>query len=242
MGKGVNNSVFKVIVKGSEVYLAGDFTRVEGSTIAMFVARWDGSRWVDMNGGTNQPVYDMALSNGEVYIGGMFTLAGQTQANGVARWDGRAWAPLGRGVGLNLTTGIVYALAPSDSGVFVGGDFTSAGGKASYYFGRWQRRPDVISAVDHHAPRPSAPSAGLEVVPHPVGDHATLRLQLPASGATMVDLYDARGLHLGTVHSGWLDAGSTTIALPVERLASGLYHLVVTQGGTVSSTNLLVGR
>ncbi|MBK6775068.1 MAG: hypothetical protein IPG74_04190 [Flavobacteriales bacterium] len=40
------------------------------------IARWDGIQWSAMDGGMNDRVYCMTLHNGELYAGGLFTIAG----------------------------------------------------------------------------------------------------------------------------------------------------------------------
>jgi len=76
--------------------------------------------------------------NGDVYVGGDFTMAINSSgnyfpANHIARWDGSGWSALGSGVNNS-----VNALAVSRQGVvFVGGAFTSAGATAATSVARW---------------------------------------------------------------------------------------------------------
>jgi hypothetical protein len=63
---------------------------------------------------------------------GGFTLAGGSGASQIAKWDGSAWSALGSGL-----NHVVYALAASGSDVmYVGGNFTTAGGKLSAHMAR----------------------------------------------------------------------------------------------------------
>jgi hypothetical protein len=55
---------------------------------------------------------------------------GGVAARRIARWYGTQWWPLGSGVGQGLGEG-VGALAANGSELFVGGQFTTAGGKPS---------------------------------------------------------------------------------------------------------------
>jgi len=76
--------------------------------------------------GLNGPVYAIAISGNDVYVGGRFTNAGGVSgANNLARWDGSQWHAVG---GTNAITGTVYAIAVSGNDVYVGGTFTNAGG------------------------------------------------------------------------------------------------------------------
>ena len=54
------------------VYAAGDFTDSKGN---FFVARWDGSEWIDLGSlNANAPINALALDeDGDIYAGGQFT-------------------------------------------------------------------------------------------------------------------------------------------------------------------------
>jgi hypothetical protein len=79
--------------------------------------------------GLNGPVYAIAVSGSDVYVGGRFTNAGGVNgANNLARWDGSQWHAVG---GANAITDTVYAIAISGSNVYVGGVFENAGGISS---------------------------------------------------------------------------------------------------------------
>lgn len=58
-----------------------------------------------------------------LYVGGAFTVAGQTRVSNLARWDGLAWHDVGGG-----TNGVVHALIVHGGRLIVGGAFTQAGG------------------------------------------------------------------------------------------------------------------
>ncbi len=81
--------------------------------------------WLSWTGlpGVNGTVRALAFDdNGNLYVGGEFTVAGHLFANGIAKWDGNAWTDLNWGV-----NGVVNAIAVSGTDVYVGGSFTSAG-------------------------------------------------------------------------------------------------------------------
>jgi hypothetical protein len=118
---------------GTDLYVAGWFyARGSGSNN---ISRWDGTRWYDMDGGTNDMVMSVFPVGGDVYIAGNFTQAGGRAASRVAAWDGTDWRPLGSGVDLEIWT---FAVAARDNGeVFVGGDHDTAGGIPSPRIARW---------------------------------------------------------------------------------------------------------
>ena len=93
-GSGPNGTVQAIAVNGSNVYIAGDFSMVNG-VAANRIARWDGSQWHALGSGLSADVYTLAVSGNNVYAGGNFETAGGISARRVARWDGVAVAPHG---------------------------------------------------------------------------------------------------------------------------------------------------
>ena len=94
--------------------------------------------WQDGFGipGANGDVYATAVAaNGDVYVGGQFTVVGTTMASRVARWDATAgtWSALGAGVSNNT----VLALAVAGADLYVGGTFSQAGGAVANHVAKW---------------------------------------------------------------------------------------------------------
>jgi hypothetical protein len=46
----------------------------------------------------NNPVWALAVSGTNLYVGGGFTTAGEVTANYIAKWNGSAWSALGSGM------------------------------------------------------------------------------------------------------------------------------------------------
>lgn len=82
--------------------------------------------------GTNDEIRTIAVMGSDVYVGGLFTVAGTEQAGYIARWDGSNWHPAG--VGMN---GAVYALTVHNGQLYAGGAFTTAGGSSANHVARW---------------------------------------------------------------------------------------------------------
>ena len=141
LGSGVNGQVFALAVSGSNVYAGGTFTTA-GGVSAKSIAKWDGSSWSalgsGMGGGSYFPwVFALAVSGSNVYAGGSFMSAGGNIANQIARWNGSSWSPLGSGMGGGTYTPYVRALAVSGSDLYVGGEFTTAGGTPANHIAKW---------------------------------------------------------------------------------------------------------
>ena len=125
---------------GPALYAGGSFAGA-GTAFSIDVAKWDGTDWSGLAGGTNGFVGDLAVfddgSGPVLFAGGEFTAAGGSSARHVAKWNGTSWSALG--VGTNFQ---VYSLGAfgdgSEPGLFVGGNFSFAGGIPSTYLAKWR--------------------------------------------------------------------------------------------------------
>ena len=139
-----DGTVYALALSGSIMYAGGVFTSVTGSngtTTVGYIASINLTNfaWSDMGGGMDAQVNGlMADSVGDVYATGDFTLAGGNTAHRVAGWNGANWAPLinpnSPNDGINDRG---FALAISGDDVYIGGQFTSAGGYPANYLVRW---------------------------------------------------------------------------------------------------------
>ena len=144
IGNGCNGSVLAIAFGGAgEVYVGGDFS-VCGAATANRVARFDittqtfASLGSGATNGVSGSVRALAVSGSSLYVGGVFTRAGNAGANNVARFNTttQTWVTLGSGAA-NGVASPVAALAVSGLSVFVGGSFTQAGGANANYVARF---------------------------------------------------------------------------------------------------------
>lgn len=127
LGDGLNNLVFDLATDGTNLYAGGHFS-VAGAISASRIAKWNGTTWSPLSSGVTKNmglpfVHAIAISGGNVFVGGSFDHAGGMPATNVARWDGTNWFPLGTGLGPDP----VYALAIKGNTLYAGGGFTKAG-------------------------------------------------------------------------------------------------------------------
>jgi hypothetical protein len=118
---------------GSALYVGGAFENelVPGTRPLRFLARWNGTSWVQVPGVPNRHIRSLHVyddGNGSaLYAGGGFDSTGAGPAAHVARWDGTSWSTLAGGPGFTLGTNFrVNTMASYDLGfgptLWMGGD------------------------------------------------------------------------------------------------------------------------
>jgi hypothetical protein len=101
---GSSPQVWAVAEYNGEIYVGGKFTTA-GSVTTKGIARWNGTIWQDVGGGVlgidnsyqnyDPVVYDFALYDGKLIVGGDFTRAGGQVIRYTAAWDGTSWSVVG---------------------------------------------------------------------------------------------------------------------------------------------------
>ena len=137
MGAGTNGSVNEILPApaGDVVYVGGEFSEVNGNLTVNNIAEWRngiaGFSWLNMNGGVNGPVYAMILFNGDLYVGGHFTIAGNKNVTNIARWDGIEWHAVG------YLPDVVYDLEIHNNELIAGGAFAAPASLGIARVARW---------------------------------------------------------------------------------------------------------
>ena len=103
------------------LYIGGEFTNAGGNANADYIAKWNGTSWSEVSGGTNGTVYSIGVFGGKLYASGLFTLAGNTLVDNLAIWSNGAWQRMD----IDLpSSSIAYAfMLSSDNSLYVGGAF-----------------------------------------------------------------------------------------------------------------------
>jgi hypothetical protein len=122
-GGGVSGTVEALLVYGADLIVGGEFEQA-GGVPAQDIARWDGANWQEF-GYAGAGVLDLAIWNAEL-------MAVSRSAPYLYRWTGTAWEAVP-----DALDGLAFALAAHGGDLFVGGQFTQAGGAPSAY---WARR------------------------------------------------------------------------------------------------------
>lgn len=135
---------------GNTLYAGGLFVGAGNQTIDL-LAKWENNSWSEVGSGISNDDYDEVTvltsgAAGEVYIGGGFRIAGDQRVDNIAQWQNNEWSTLGRGLlrgEYGDSPATPYAIATDEDGrVYVGGEFTIAGGVrvsnlALWADGRW---------------------------------------------------------------------------------------------------------
>jgi len=132
---------------GSIIHAGGSFTAAGGLAVSN-AARWQSETqtWQTITPGFRERISCLLTvrecDGDQLYAGGSFLGAGGQVARRVARWNGKAWSPLGGGLQGGAGVAVeARALAWHDDGsgaaLYVGGNFTIAGGVNASYIARW---------------------------------------------------------------------------------------------------------
>ncbi|MEW6060871.1 MAG: LamG-like jellyroll fold domain-containing protein, partial [Bacteroidota bacterium] len=132
LGLEMNGIVRAAVFIGSDLYVAGEFTKVPGDVSASRIAKWNGSTWSALGSGVDSTVYSLAVIGSTLYAGGLFTTAGGSSANYIAQWNGSTWSALGTGM-----DGYVTSLTVIGSDLYAGGSFGTAGGTSAAGIAKW---------------------------------------------------------------------------------------------------------
>jgi hypothetical protein len=152
VGDGLDAGVYSLCVfddgTGAALYAGGYFTHA-GSVSTARIARWNGSTWSPLAPGAageiNNAVAAMAVyddgGGSALYIAGTFNIAGGLGGNRIVRWDGNHFSTVGpaavNGIGGSTANALCVYDDGSGSALYVGGQFTSAGGVAANRIAKW---------------------------------------------------------------------------------------------------------
>ncbi|NOS84077.1 MAG: T9SS type A sorting domain-containing protein [Ignavibacteria bacterium] len=136
-----NNNDFEddvnaVMTYNSSLYAGGDFIRI-GSNDRKYIAKWNGSNWDAVGGGLDDgPVEAFTIYKNSLIVAGNFRVTGTGLfVDRIASWNGTAWSRLLTGHNDHVYT--VYTNNSTDTVLFSGGEYTTAGGKWCYHTAMW---------------------------------------------------------------------------------------------------------
>ncbi len=144
-------NVMKTSKDGDLLYMAGDFTAVDG-VAANSIISWDGSNWQTLGEGVNGEIHAMDVTfNGELYIAGNFELNSNSDYTNIAVWDGTSWTGLQQGD----MEGTVFDIHIDDR-IYIGGDFQKIDGQEMPYLAKkiynsdtWNNEAVFYNGIDN---------------------------------------------------------------------------------------------
>jgi trimeric autotransporter adhesin len=195
-GAPLNGAVHAILATDTEVYVGGGFSFAGGGP-ANFVARHDNGNWQTLGSGPGGLVTELELlPDGDLVAAGQFSILGGVPALRIARYDG-AWTPIDGGL-----DGSVFALARTDSALYVGGAFSIAGSVVA------QR----VAKLTTPCPASATPyGAGCVGVGGPM---VLMAERLPYLGAT----YRSASTGFGPNAFGVWEIGTGQLAVPVSAI------------------------
>lgn len=142
----INAFVSKVMLDESgTVYVLGYFENAGADPTADFIAKWNGSQWQGLgSNGAGESAFDCSVRscdftdaaiapNGDVYVAGYVTLAGQQNPTFLAKWNGSNWSAIPGDFGY-----ITAITIDSENNLVVTGDFEDLAGIAEAdYVAKW---------------------------------------------------------------------------------------------------------
>ena len=141
---GTDLPVYALAANGSDVYVGGMFTEVDGVSNRFYLYKYNSGTWSAVGDPTVFPdgwVFDVIATGTDVYIGGDFSAIVDTDgggtvisANRIAKFNGTSWSAFGSGVG-----DAVYAMGWGYGGLYVGGAFETTAGtsRKSFNIGKY---------------------------------------------------------------------------------------------------------
>lgn len=221
------------------LYICGDFV-YDSPDGPSFVARYDGSDWVPLDGGVDSWVIAMTVYDASLFLGGGFTMAGGNSASGVVRWDGTTWSQMGSGV-----NDFVLDLTVMGESIFSGGWFTTAGAKPSYAIGRW----DSVDPTDVDESIPGSPTlTRLDILgPNPFRQSLRVSYNLAQAGPAQIKIFNIAGLEVRTLLGGPRTTGRRQIEWEGRDdggrvLPSGVYYVQLRAGGVAQTRKAILVR
>lgn len=133
MSTGMDYDVYDIEIYNGDIIACGWFS----PSPAKYIARWSGSSWQPLGIGTNGRVTDILVYNGQLYATGVFTLAGGLTVGRFAQWNATNWSVVGGSGLVGGPTAEGSALAFYNGGIYVGGEFSTAGAVSAPNIARW---------------------------------------------------------------------------------------------------------
>lgn len=131
----VDREIYALATDGKNLYLGGNFTKINDATETRSIAKYDGTKITPLGGKFDRGIMSLLWTGGKLYAGGIFVSNGDDEIKHMAVWDGKEWSEVGNG-GLS---GTVHSLSTDGKNIFAAGDFGVGGssGIAQFDGSKW---------------------------------------------------------------------------------------------------------
>jgi hypothetical protein len=192
------------------------------------VVRWADPSWQPL-GELLGTVYSLVTVDNDLFVSGNLRSEDFTHEYSLARWGGYRWDELGSG-----TNGSVLAAASLGGWIYLGGGFSTAGGRSAYAIARWAGFPAAPAVATIQSARPN-----------PFLTSTTFFYSLPQPGNVRLSVHDARGREVAVIDEGTRSAGPHTAVWngrdrSGRKLASGVYFIRAGFPGGVRKSNKVI--
>ncbi len=138
-GLGNYNRIMALAIYDGDLIIGGSFARLDG-VAAGYVARYDGKRWHDLDGGTDAPVSHLTVYNDLLCVAGSFASAGGKPHAFLASWNGNSWqnlCPTIDGLEFTVENSPVQTMKNRNGQLYIGYNSRGPKSKANYGITVW---------------------------------------------------------------------------------------------------------
>jgi len=246
LGKGFTgefNTVYTLITYEDTLYAGGYLTNIDSISVN-YIAKWYDNNWhkigIENSNGVNNQVFALEVDiNGNLYLGGLFTQAGDTAANLIAKWERDRWYPFGTGIAgfyYILNFGLVWDIAISKNDIYFAGQYSEAGNKPSHCFSLWNK--PVLSVANSKYEIKTF--RFYQNYPNPFNPVTTIKYSIPIRQRVLLEAFDILGQRVATLVNEYQIAGEYSIRFDGRNLPSGLYFIKMMAGETVKTKKMLL--
>jgi hypothetical protein len=230
IGTGANGEVRCFTVMGTDLYIGGDFTTVNGVS-ANRIAKFNGSTWSAVGAGFDTTVFGLGVYRNQLFATGNFFKSGSDSVLHIARWDGTSnWWSVWSGVGLRGINFTGYCLTPNDSSLYVGGFFTVAGTQLANDIARI-----YISSVGIEE---LSLENSTSIYPNPSDGYVTIEWEKDNLKKLTIEIYSVDGKLVALKNEE--NMFEKTISLNLSNLPKGFYLMKILADNIVTSGKLII--
>ncbi len=149
VGMSSSGSINELLPIGDSLFALGEYSSIAGIN-ASGIAVYHAGSWSPVAGGLYGSAYAGIVFDSELWIGGQFTKAGNARIDQVATLKNNAWMPVlpPNSFFDGWEADRVATIVTNDRYVFIGGAFSTIGGKLANHLAVWDKQTRTWSTLD----------------------------------------------------------------------------------------------